>query len=329
MKMVLPIPEQEGFRVCLPERVRFPLGIKVEYTPCGLKLGRNGFILDVIVPPASRESLVRALGPDKSGMNTRGLSVSWRQLLEKIALSGMLTDASPSVQHPHTTYIPALTALTELFDAIYEESCAQFPAGHALNKLIAGELTQSMAVAWLIENYHYTKSARYHVAPVLNHDMDSSERALWERFLKDESWHWRIYRPAFSQFQLSTSEVDDRRPLQVTSRFIETLRSAAETSPVAYAAAMMFIEQPPLSMNLEEDPLYTSLMEFYGFSLDSIRPLWWHATENLTAGHSALGAVVISNRKSICRRELNIARDAVRDTVHAVGVWHEAILGAK
>ena len=84
-----------------------------------------------------------------------------------------------------------------------------------------------------------------------------------------------------------------------TRLFIEKLRAIAEVSPVAYAAAMIFIERPPTGTELSSDPLYQSLMSYYGFSERLVRPLWWHATENLQAGHSTLGAVVISGRRAL------------------------------
>ena len=89
---------------------------------------------------------------------------------------------------------------------------------------------------------------------------------------------------------------------------------------------MIFIEKPPPWTDVKDDPLYASLIRHYGFSPSSVRPLWWHATENLTAGHGALGAVVISNRRVVSHAEVETALRAVSDTVHAVRAWHEGVL---
>jgi pyrroloquinoline quinone (PQQ) biosynthesis protein C len=323
---VLPIPEQEGFRVLLPQRVRLHPATQVRDTPAGLRLERNETILTVSMPPAARDALLRALDERGAGMATAGLSVAWRQLLEKLAAAGMLVAAGEA--EPTGDEVPALVALATVLDTIHAQTRAVFATDHPVNRLIAGELTQDVAVRWLVENYYYTRGASYHVAPVLDHVMSESERALWARFLKDEAWHWRIYRPAFGQFRLSFAELDAREPRPSTRHFVRTLHSIARTSPIAYAATMIFIEKPPLWTDVDSDPLYTSLMRCYGFSPAAIRPLWWHATENATAGHSALGAVVISNRETVGRRELATALNAVRDTICAVGAWQADILSS-
>lgn len=333
MKTILPIPEQPRFRILLPERVKFACGTAVERTPTGMKLVRNGTTLAISAMAAAWDALDDALNERGIGLATSDLSVIWSQLLERLATTGMLVDAA-HFSGSHGTVrsdarIPALNAVVTILDKIYEETLVRFPVGSAIDRFIAGEFDSASAVKWLIENYHYTKSASYHVAPMLQHDMDPEERELWLRFLKDESWHWRIYRPALHQFELTYAELDARDPLPPTRHLIETLHSIADKGPIAYAAAMIFIERPPLWTDLHLDPLYTSLMKFYGFSQATVRPLWWHATENLSAGHSALGVVVISHRRTLSLHQVDEAVAAVRDTIHAVSEWQEGILNER
>ena len=244
----------------------------------------------------------------------------------------MLADAAQPAHPPagwSNVPVPAVNAITAILDKIHEETLTCFPAGCALDEFIAGRADRPAAIQWLTENYHYTKSARYHVGPVLRHAMDAAERRLWQRFLHDESWHWRIYRPALSQFGFSFTDLDDHSPLPTTRLFIEKLRAIAEVSPVAYAAAMIFIERPPTGTELSSDPLYQSLMSYYGFSERLVRPLWWHATENLQAGHSTLGAVVISGRRALDSLALQEALAAVSDTVRAVSGWIDGALSTR
>ncbi|MEV6297439.1 hypothetical protein AB0M41_45385 [Streptomyces sp. NPDC051896] len=103
--------------------------------------------------------------------------------------------------------------------------------------------------------------------------MSAPEADLWRRFLKDESWHWKIYRPAFGQSGLSFSEVDAQTPLPTTRHLIETLHRISRRSLVSYAAAMIFIERSPVWESIDSDPLYQSLMTHYGFRAASVRPL--------------------------------------------------------
>ncbi|MCX5042164.1 hypothetical protein OG921_03025 [Aldersonia sp. NBC_00410] len=323
MKTVLPIPEQSGFVLLLPESVRLAPETVITNTPVGIKLFRNGCALEISLPVDACAPFQRALGGQGAGMSTAGLALCWRQLMEKLAACGFLSDAVPS---DTAEFVSALNTLTTVIDTIHQHEVKAFPSSHALNRLIAGEYAQSAVVEWLVENYHYTKSAPTHIAPVFGHAMSAAERLLWQRFYEDESWHWRIYRPALHQFGLDFKTVDLRPPAKATARFISALRSAAEASAIAYAAVMLFIERPPLCTDMNDDPLFGSLLRSHGFSRRSIQPLWWHAVENLSAGHSGLGAAVILNRGQIPRTELDTAISAVRDVVEATSAWHQDIL---
>jgi hypothetical protein len=239
-----------------------------------------------------------------------------------LANLGMLVAARSSVV---AGTVPALNALSAVFDAIHAESEQAFQPSHPLNRMICGELATGAGRAWLIENYHYTKSASWHISPVLEHPMETEECELWRRFLKDESWHWRIYRPALAGFGLAYRILNERAPQVATERFVEVLRSAAVAGPTVYAAVMTFIERPPLN-DLASDPLFGCLTRHYGFTEAGIRPLWWHATENLTAGHSDLGAAVITRRSVVSEAELTRMLAAVRATVREVARWNAEVL---
>jgi len=325
VKTTLPIPEQDGFQVWLPSQVRFAPGVLATPTPEGFRLERDATCVAVATSRAAADSLLRKLRESGTGLGTAGLALPWRQLLEKLAVNGMLTDPGHAAD-PDCDSVSALDAIAAIRDTIYRASLESFATGSAFEMLLSGALDPAAGVPWLVENYHYTKSASYHIGPVFTHQLAPPEHELWRRFLKDESWHWRIYRPAFHQFNLSFEFLDTLEPHPATSDFIETLHSVSCDGPVAYAAAMTYIEQPPQCTTLDEDPLFTALIRFYGFDRAAVRPLWWHATENLTAGHSALGPVVISNRRTVARAELDRALSGVRRTIRAVSAWHEAIL---
>ena len=186
MKTVLPIPEQDGYRITLPERVRLSAGTMIQSTPDGLAMTRNDTALRIALPPRAQHALAQSLHGGGSGLATSGLAQAWRHLLEKLAAAGMLADAAqPAYPQAETSNlrVPALNAITAILDKIHEETVACFPAGCALDRFIAGKADHSAVIQWLTENYQYTKSARYHVLPVLGHAMDAAERGLWQRFV--------------------------------------------------------------------------------------------------------------------------------------------------
>ena len=248
---------------------------------------------------------------------------SWRQLLQTFGAAGMLISrAEPAGD----AKIPALDAVAAIKDCIYARAQAAFPEGHRFDRFLSGQLTGRIR-RWLIENYRYTRSATYHISPVLDHVHTEFQRGVWQRFLADESSHWKIYRPAFSELGIEMSEVDQSRIDPGTKHFVDTLRGISAHSSIGYAAAMMFIEEPPLTDAMKDDQLGVALMRHHGLSYKAVRPLCWHATENRTAGHSALGPIVLSHRGALSDQELGTALEAVTKTIDAVSYWQHSILG--
>ncbi|KJL23701.1 hypothetical protein [Microbacterium foliorum] len=319
MKTTLPLIEQPAFKVVLPDTAQLAEGVQVDLMPGGIRLHKHALRLDLAVPEAATEAVVHRL---RTGWPTAGLSATWKQLLEKLLASGMIRSAEAADPRK----VPAADAIARIVDAIEGAAGRALTAEHPMNAFITGALSQSIARQWIIENFHFTAAADYHVPPVLEHDMSSEEREMWERFLRDESWHWRIYRPVLAQFDLSFEEVRAFPPMAGTTAFIEALHDAAVAGPVQYAAAMMFVERPPMVWEAQDDPLFGALLRDYGLHDESVRPLWWHTTENLHGGHSALGAVVITNRLALTPELVSDAAHHAERVVEAVAEWQREML---
>ncbi|MEV6135161.1 hypothetical protein AB0L63_03655 [Nocardia sp. NPDC051990] len=251
-------------------------------------------------------------------MATEGLAPAWRQLLEKLGATGMLADCEPPAAG-----VSGLDAVSAVLDRIHASMVEHNRGDTTLNRLVEGRYDRAAGVRWLVENYHFTKSASYHISPVFGHEMSSDERKLWTRFLEEESWHWRIYRPAGSVFGLGFDELDAAGPRESTRQFVELIRAAAVRSPVAYAATLAFIEKSPASTDVADNLLLSSLMKHYGFTSTAVRPLWWHQLENATAGHNDLSAIVISNRQVIDAADFDDAIATAADVVRGSRLWYD------
>ncbi|MFE4457985.1 hypothetical protein ACFROC_11580, partial [Nocardia tengchongensis] len=117
--------------------------------------------------------------------------------------------------------------------------------------------------------------------------------------------------------------LDAAGPRESTRQFVELIRAAAVRSPVAYAATLAFIEKSPVSTDVADSPLFSSLMKHYGFTPTAVRPLWWHQLENATAGHNDLSAIVISNRQVIDAADFDDALAAAADVVRGSRLWYD------
>jgi len=321
------IPEQSGFRLRLPATVRFADRVTVHHGPQKLAIERNGTCISLRLDPQAALALVRALDRNGPGLRTSDLAPAWKKVIATLATEGVLSATiAPDDGECRSGYISGLDAICCVQEAIRTESAALITKSHPLFDMIRGDIQKPAVHNWLIQNYHYTKHAAYHISPVLQHEMSTKERGLWARFLKDESWHWRIYRPVLGEMGTTYCQIDALEPNDATHDFIEAIRDASIISPIAYASVMIYIEQAPSQPNLDADPLYASLFHYYGFTRSSVRPLWWHALENATAGHSNLGSVVLANRGEILRTDVENAVSAVRRVIRAAIDWNRAIL---
>jgi hypothetical protein len=321
MRTMLPFPEQDGFELALPSRVVLAKGAIAVPTATGIAIVKNNKRISARITPKAAAALCNALKPSV-GVPTSRLAPPWRQLLQLLGTAGML---STGEECQNASTVAALDAIAAIKEHICVRSESAFPKDHRFNRFLSGKI--GGVRRWLIENYHYTRSASYHISPVLAHEHTDFERKVWQRFLVDESWHWKIYRPAFSELSISMGQLNHEEPHCGTRNFVETLHRIATGSPIAYAAAMTFIEEPPLADSMNDDDLSLALMHHHGLSRKAIRPLWWHATENRNAGHSSLGPIVLSQRHVLRHTDFEEALRAVHDTIDAVSCWQHLILG--
>jgi hypothetical protein len=309
-----PLLHQDGFRIALPERVALDVETTVVTTDDGIRLSRNESTLSLHLAPHLRDALSCALDPTGPGMACAGIAETWRDLLQRLALRGMLADAAPA-----DPGVSGVDAVREMLDAIHAQMTRHAAAGH--RSFTDSLRDRATALTWLQQAYLVTKAAAYHISPVLDHDMSSQERDLWTRFLKDESWHWRIYRPAMALYGMNFPDFDDVPAAESSRKIIDILHDSASRSPVVYAVLTQYLEKPPLADGPDHHRLWSTLKRRCGFTDAAIRPLWWHSVENVHAGHCDLGAVVLADRRRIDRAELDDAIAASDEFIRASCLW--------
>lgn len=324
MKTTLPLPQQADFMISLPPRVWLHTGTDASIDETGtFAISRHQAGLKATLPPAMGRGLLRAL-QSEAGLEVAKLPPALVQLIMKLAGHGMLRVNS---DHDASETVQAVDFIRHCQDEIAGTSLLAFPPEHPLSAFMRGELDRSVVPQWVAQNYKFTKSAPHHISPVLDHPMSAGEHDFWIRFLEDESWHWRIYKPILHQFQLSHEHLDEQcDEMPATKAFISALRDAALQGPVVYACVLMYVEKSPNCLEYTDDPFFNSLVSNYGVSEASIGPLWWHTTENLRAGHTDLASVIISRRNTLDRQVLDSSLLAIRNVIHAVADWQAEML---
>lgn len=301
-------------RLKLQDNARYTAGsdtLQVTAPTRGQMVWSDSRTLALICDIISGAQMVSAAGP------------AAHAILEHLACSGVLADPDQANSWSACSGFNLIGIVLDEIETLQWKLLNKHPL---LAGLSDGGLPLNCAKGWLLESYHYTRSARRHISPVLDHAIEQSEREVWKQFLNEEATHWRIYKKAFEFLDWNWAERDAVEPIDATARFIDTLRRSAATSPSSYAASLMFIEQAPTAATLEEDALFGGLIRHYGFPNSAIQPLWIHATLNRDLGHEIWGQCVLSRRPVFSADELSLIRSNIRDLIAVTGDMLTAVL---
>ena len=295
------------FTLRLPESVIVRPTCDVEVTDNKLLLKYAGRQLKLAGPETLAGYAFRPLAEGRV-LATANLVPAARDTLTRLACRGLLSDPDQPgavTGSEGSAGINTIGCFTDESNRLSE----QFPSDGEANR--AAFLSGSHGPEWLpanfLEQYHFTKSAAFHIEPVLDQPLSSLSRAAWLQFLADEIPHYRIWRPAFSSFNWDFEAVQRQIPREPTAWLLECFRGAAAHSELAYLGVVMKVEAAPMESHYSESEYFTTLMTKYGLPEAAVRPLWWHATENVTAGHSFMPATLLSEIGPVSAEQLNEA----------------------
>lgn len=289
----------------------------------GVVIEREGPSIQVLWPDnclsfascgSSQKELINQLA-------TEPLPPELSNLVPALFAQGLLFDAGrpngPDFWH-------GLNLVGPILKQIRCTAASAFPEGGLIDRLISGTAPRATVVDWLYSMFHFTDSACRHIGPLLEVG-DAIEAQMWQNLYSEEIEHWRIYRRIFAELGTTIHEVRRSPPYPAAIAFVDWLEHLARNAPHAYAASLLFIEQPPIALEMLDDPLYRALHKHYGFSVAAVRPLWLHAVANGTAGHASLGSRVLARRGIFVGAEVEEILAMVAKTVESLGALYEVL----
>ena len=221
---------EPAFTVALPESVMVRPTCEVEVTDQKLILKYAGRQL-TMAGPNSIEGY--ALTPLAEGrvLNTSNVVPAVRRVLTALASRGLLIDPDQPGGTDCAEGSSGINTIGCFTDENFRLS-REIPSDSEDNWacFLSGDYAPNWLRANILEHYHFTNSAAFHITPVLAHDLSSQSRAAWLQFLADEIPHYRIWRPALSSFGWSYPAVQRQLPREPTAWLIESCRGAAAHS---------------------------------------------------------------------------------------------------
>lgn len=243
-------------------------------------------------------------------------------LLFRLVCQGLICDATEPCSWELCSGLNAVPLIVREIDAECLRTAGTY---EGLNPIMNGTASRLQVIGWLLENFHFTRLATYHIPPVLNHTKNKRQYDYWHHFMKEEATHWKIYKHAFTELGWDIEEAKTITPLAPTQAFVDFLQKSAAANQYIYAAILLFVERPPDVETVEEDELFSILFKKYGFTRKAVMPLWIHSCLNEKLNHDSLGAEVISSKKLFRKEELAQLRTAIRDIITVTLQWYKGI----
>jgi pyrroloquinoline quinone (PQQ) biosynthesis protein C len=105
-----------------------------------------------------------------------------------------------------------------------------------------GELSKSVFLGWLLENYHFIDGVNDRLALATATCHDVKIRPMFVKHYTEEWDHYSYFVTALGRMGMSEVEVLATRPLAGTRAVLEHMRRAATRDPLEYAACSGFLE---------------------------------------------------------------------------------------
>jgi len=280
--------------VALPDRVMIRPTCEVEVTERNLLLKYAGRQLTLPGPDTIEGHEYAPLAEGRM-LATADLVPMVRRQLSRLASRGVLADPDQPGRVDAAQGSCGINTVGCFADENYRlsQEIPNYSDAH-MARFLSGDYAPSYIRACFLEQYHFTNSAAWHIAPVLDHDLSSLSRVAWSQFLADEIPHFRIWRPALSSFGWDFAKVRKQIPREQTAWLIESFRGAAAHSQLSYLGLVAKVEAAPLASHYSESDYYTTLLTKYGLPESAVRPLWWHEKENVVAGHNLMPAALMA-----------------------------------
>lgn len=188
-------------------------------------------------------------------------------------------------------------------------------AAGRLNTLLAEESAPvSVLQGYLIESYHYIKSAPQHIGVALTHAKTAEHKTILLDLLLDEHDHAPMILHTLKRLGFQEKAIVASTPTIGTLSLISLLSDLGRTHPLAYIACTSLNEATEEDVKNEKRS-FRFFADKYRLPKNAFDGFLAHSEEDLRSGHVRLIEKALSGVKSLSREEA----DGVIDGMYAIG----------
>ncbi len=225
--------------------------------------------------------------------------------------------------------IPIEMIKTYEFIAKVTDSCDMWQKQigfHRLFSLLDNEsCRKEVFIGWLLETYHYVKSASKHIAVAISNCKNEEWRELLVSYFTEEYDHSGLYLESLIKMGLAKEDVINAHPIIGTMSLINMLCEIGRQSSLSYIACTSLFEAKKNDFESAKKK-FLEISKIYGFDLDVVNPIIEHMRMDVAAGHTSLLSEALSEYNVIDAKEAHYAVNCVHDLKHAFDQFHDQII---
>lgn len=197
---------------------------------------------------------------------------------------------------------------------------------HPLFQLLrTKQVRREVFQGWVLETYHYVKSAARHIALAVGNCDDAGWEPLLTEYFTEEYAHAPLILAAVERTGISRGEAEGAHPLIGTLSLVNALCEIARSSTLSYIACTSLFEARSEDYENAKDD-FLRIAALYGYSSEDVAPIVEHMAGDIAAGHTSLLAQALAGRDAITAREAHTTVNALHDLKHSFDQYHDQIL---
>jgi hypothetical protein len=298
------VAEIVGERVSA-ERPRLKDGLVVEYTAVGVEMREGQQGIAIAVPPEDQpetQQLLRCL--QAGGFSRQDLAEACPTLegqivplLDAFEAKGWLMTA------PGDRPLSGRQFSREL-SRFLARLKQQFPPSRMAEQMMAGSITRSQLVGYVLESYHVTHLCPRLLAPALCQFESAPTQALLQDFFTSELKHDQLVENSLKSVGITSAQIHTMQPLPMTFAVCSTLGVLARRHPLSFKSALVLFEEDDKAFH----QLFKQCCENLGLPAAFYKPILLHAHINEDGEHEQITEMLLDEVAYISIEEQQLVK---------------------
>ncbi len=187
------------------------------------------------------------------------------------------------------------------------------------------EVRKEVFLGFILEVYHYVKSAPKHVSVALNNCKDPHSEAILTEYFVEEYDHSGLILDSLEKLGIQRDRAIEAHPIIGTMSLINMLCEIGRQSTLAYIACTSLFEARKEDFESAKQEM-CNIAELYGYKASDVESVIEHMRGDVMAGHNSMLVEALENVEYIDANEAHYAVNCIHDLKHSFDQFHDQII---